>query len=81
MLNQAYQLGVALALKEAAQVEADPSENEAPPILTLKSMVKDLEDPHDYTNGPSATASKTPGDVTTGVSWDARQELSTGSEF
>jgi hypothetical protein len=69
MLKRAYDIGVKLALEEALGVPVDPSE-----ISSLVTAISSISDPEEINKTDSMNRSD--GDVSTGVSWKSKIDLS-----
>jgi hypothetical protein len=69
MLKRAYDIGVKLALEEALGVPADPSE-----VSNLIQAISLIQEPKEVDRPNSMDRSD--GDVSTGVSWQSKIDLS-----
>jgi hypothetical protein len=69
MLKRAYDIGVKLALQEALGIPVDSSE-----ISDLVSAISTIQEPEEI--GAANAMNRSDGDVSTGVSWQSKIDLS-----
>lgn len=69
MLKRAYDIGVKLALQEALGIPVDSSE-----ISDLVSAISTIQEPEEV--GSVNARNRSDGDVSTGVSWQSKIDLS-----
>jgi hypothetical protein len=69
MLKRAYDIGVKLALEEALGVPVDPAE-----VSNLVAAISSIQEPEEIDRTDAMNRSD--GDVSTGVSWQSKIDLS-----
>lgn len=69
MLKRAYDIGVKLALQEALATSEDPQD-----IMDLVSAIGNIQEPKEI--GAASAMNRSDGDVSTGVSWQSKIDLS-----
>lgn len=69
MLKRAYDIGVKLALQEALATSEDPQD-----IMDLVAAIGTIQEPKEV--GSASAMNRSDGDVSTGVSWQSKIDLS-----